>query len=453
MHDVWKNTFHIIIISQANIVKKFSPTGLGNICRQVYHTCGAASLVPLLTSTSLTVYAYEPIPERRKDQFPETSAYLAAPLPYSYPGIGTGFFMLGNFSNLNETTTDFLVLYITGDAGGYILQMDEVPLIDERLFIKLYYQNIDRAAVNNYNKRGMAGTGADDFTILDISLAQEKTASFDLTFFDRRLNFFFTHTENEYEIQSVLDNNGNLISTLDEPFHGKEATQTLGISVDLTDDYLDPTKGFRFKLTYQDKPAQLAQDASYYVLDYNALFYIPMFKTDTLVLNYYQSDAHVREKGNTISTDIQQELGLNCGSSDTECLQTEQELVDIIINQRTNGTASSLGGKERLRSYPQDRFQGGHSAFVGVEYRWNFKQEVAPFNYLFWKDVRTGLQLAFFAEMGTVSETSSDLWKETRYSYGSGLRLVAASGAVYRADLAYGDEGAEFVVFFYYPWE
>ena len=51
-----------------------------------------------------------------------------------------------------------------------------------------------------------------------------------------------------------------------------------------------------------------------------------------------------------------------------------------------------------------------------------------------------------------MSEKSSDLWDQTRYSYGAGLRLVAASGAVYRADIANGDEGSELTVFFFYPW-
>ena len=61
--------------------------------------------------------------------------------------------------------------------------------------------------------------------------------------------------------------------------------------------------------------------------------------------------------------------------------------------------------------------------------------------------------MAFFAEVGTVSERSSQLWDETRYSVGAGIRLVAASGAVYRADVAVGDEGAEVIVIFDYPWE
>ena len=67
--------------------------------------------------------------------------------------------------------------------------------------------------------------------------------------------------------------------------------------------------------------------------------------------------------------------------------------------------------------------------------------------------MRTGLQVAFFAEIGTVSETSSQLWDETRHSLGVGFRLIAASGAVYRADIATGKEGAEVIIIFDYPWE
>jgi hypothetical protein len=107
----------------------------------------------------------------------------------------------------------------------------------------------------------------------------------------------------------------------------------------------------------------------------------------------------------------------------------------------------------RLRAFPQSRYQGAHTAFVGAEYRWNINQEATPFDYFIWKDVRTGIQVAFFAELGSVSETSSNLWHETRYSVGTGLRLIAGSGAVYRADVATGTEGTQAIVIFNYPWE
>jgi hypothetical protein len=38
-----------------------------------------------------------------------------------------------------------------------------------------------------------------------------------------------------------------------------------------------------------------------------------------------------------------------------------------------------------------------------------------------------------------------------RSSYGLGLRLISASGFVYRADYATGDEGSEVSVIFSYP--
>jgi len=404
------------------------------------------------TFCALVVWADITATDRRRDQFPSTAAHLIVPLPYSYPGIGDGFFLMGNFSNILDTTADFLAMSVTGDAGGYILQLDEVPVIERRLYIKLYYQHINRAVVNQYDTRGMEGSGKNDYTLLDATLALEKTINLNLTFFDRRLNLLFTHTGSEFEIKAIRDYNGDLITELAEPYHGKDSNQILGVAIDLTDDYLDPLQGTRFSLNYQDWSAEKTDDPSYYVLTYNMQLYLPMLETDTLVLNYFQSDAHVTKEGNTNPADIRAELGLNCDPSDTQCLESEQNLVDSFIKQRTNGTAAALGGKDRLRSYPEGRFHGGHSAFIGAEYRLNFKQGVAPFNYLFWKDVRTGLQVALFGEVGSVSETPGELWQETRYSYGMGLRLVAASGSVYRADLAYGDEGSEFTVFFFYPW-
>jgi len=403
----------------------------------------------VLLFSSVSAQADIIFPERRKSQFPDSHAHLVVPLPYSYPGIGSGFFLMGNFSNVLETT-DILAMYVAGDAGGYILQFDEVPIVSQRLFVKLYYQDIKRAQINQYDVRGMEGTSKNEFTLLDISLARNKVADFNLTFFDRRLNFLYQRADNEFGVKAIRDFQGNLITALD--YHGKDTKDALGLSVDLTDDYMDPHKGIAFNFQYQNQPKSTTNDPSFYVLSRNLSLYMPMLEADTLVLNYFQSDAHVTSMGNTNPADIRQELGFNCNPTDTSCLQSEQKLVDTFINMRTNGSSASLGGKDRLRSYPEGRFNGGHSAFFGVEYRLNFKQEVKPFDYLFWKDVRTGMQVAFFGEVGSVSEKSSGLWKQKRSSYGVGLRLVAASGAVYRADLANGAEGGELTMMFAYPW-
>lgn len=410
-------------------------------------------LVSILLSYSSLSLSYDWIPERRKDQNPTQPAHLIVPLPYSKPGIGDGFVLMGTVSNIAETTADITGLFVTGDADGSIINGSEIPLFSDILFFDFYMQNINRAAISNYSIRGISNTSEDDFTILDLSVADELAAELNLTFYNRRLNFYYSYRDFEYQIDAILDNEGGLITSLGQPYTNSESSDSFRVSIDLTDDYLDPRKGIRFDLDYQDHKAISSNDPDFYTLDYKILGYIPIGKLNTLVLNYFQSDAHVRKQGNTDPASIRAELDMNCAPTDIQCLTAEQELVDNFINARTNGTSSALGGDLRLRSFPQSRYQGAHTAFIGAEYRWNITQEATPFDYFIWKDVRTGLQLAFFAEIGTVSESSSQLWDETRHSIGAGFRLIAASGAVYRADIATGKEGAELIIIFEYPWE
>ena len=126
----------------------------------------------------------------------------------------------------------------------------------------------------------------------------------------------------------------------------------------------------------------------------------------------------------------------------------------VIKNQTNNqyGTAGSLGGASRLRSYAGGRFSGAQVEFRGAEFRWNLTDENKPFDLLFIRDVRTGVQLAFFYEEGSVADTSEQLWDEKRTSQGAGVRLVTSSGFVYRFDLATGQEGREVILFVDYPW-
>lgn len=404
----------------------------------------------LLSNTSLC-FSYEWIPDRRKDQNPSQPAYMVVPLPYSKPGIGEGFVLIATASNVDRSTADISAILVTGDAGGSILNGSEIPLYSDILFFDFFLQNIDRAVVNHYSIRGIGNTGADDYTLLDASVANTTNLEFNLTFYERRLNLYYSHTNSEYQIDAIRDNNGEIITSFGQPFTGSDSSHGFRGSIDLTDDYLDPRKGFRFDIAYQNTIAEQISEPDFYTLNYNILGYVPIGKLDTLVLNYYQSDAHVQRQGDTNPASIRAELDMNC-ATDPQCLTAEQELVDSFINARTYGTSSSLGGDLRLRSFPDGRYQGAHTAFVGAEYRWNFKQEAKPFDYFIWKDVRTALQIAFFAEIGTVAETSGQLWDETRYSFGTGFRLIAASGAVYRADIATGKEGAEVIIIFEYPW-
>ena len=389
---------------------------------------------------------------RRRDQFPTEDAYLIVPLPYSYPGIGEGFFLLGSASNVYNTTTDVLYIEVTGDATGRVAQVTETPIIKDELLLSVNIQDINAAVVNQYDIRGMNGSNGDNYRLLKVSQADQNIIRLDYVFGDRRYNYYYSYMEEQFALDAILTPEGVTILELSPSYKGKTKTTRIGYSLDYTDDYLDPRKGLRFGLEYINRPPEdKVNDPDFYVLNYSFSYYKPIGFADTLVLNYFQSDAHVRSTGNTDETFIKNELGLNCGV-DPDCLSAEADLVKSFQDAAIYGTALDLGGLERLRSYPQGRFSGGHSGFLGVEYRWNLTDEATPFNYLFWKDVRTGKQIAFFAEAGSVSELSSDLWDEQRYTYGVGFRILAASGSVYRADIAMGDEGTEVALFFFYPW-
>ena len=98
------------------------------------------------------------------------------------------------------------------------------------------------------------------------------------------------------------------------------------------------------------------------------------------------------------------------------------------------------------------RYYAAHTLAAGTELRWNLTEEFTPFNIFVASGVRTGVQVAFFAEGGTVADLVEDLDKDWRYSYGTGVRFILASGFVVRLDLATGDEGMQPNLIFQYPW-
>ena len=199
----------------------------------------------------------------------------------------------------------------------------------------------------------------------------------------------------------------------------------------------------------------IAFSADYYVQDYNVSTYLPLLSSSTFALNWFRSRAFVRKQGNTDQTSLYNKLiSENCTVK--TCTSAEEAaLLDQAKVAKTNnqyGTAGSLGGASRLRSYAGGRFSGAQVEFRGAEFRWNFTDENKPFDLLFIRDVRTGVQLAFFYEEGSVADTSEQLWDEKRTSQGAGVRLVTSSGFVYRFDLATGQEGREVILFVDYPW-
>jgi len=277
------------------------------------------------------VLAFDSNPERRKDQYPTVPAYFMTPLPYSLPGIGDGFILMGNVSNVLGSTADLSIIQVTGDARGTIANGVEIPLYFKWLSLDFMYQNINKAAINNYSKRGMNNTTKDDFNIIELSLARTLDTTLNFEFYDKRLNFFYARSNSSHKIDALRDNKGNLIQNLN--YEGSSQNDHFTTQLDLTDDHLDPRDGLRVSLTYKDHVDQDPDAARFYTLDYKVKAYFPMGDANTLVVNYFQSDAHVTSAGNLDPAAIRASLNANCAPTDAVCLQAEQELVAMFTNE------------------------------------------------------------------------------------------------------------------------
>ncbi len=422
----------------------------------VRHVPGFRAVLLLAVGLSVTLSGAMParaieVIERRKPQFLTVPSYLVVPLPYSLPGIGEGWFLIGQAGNIAETNVDAWGVLATGDAEGRIFGLEDIHILSETLILELFSQNITKAQVNNYESRGM-DSDPDDYTLLELTSVKTQAAQLTLSLFDRRLELFASTSTQYVEIPRIRDKDGNEILEID--YANDSESTAFGAQVDYTDDRQDPRKGVRALVQRSHSPNDDPDEAEFFVWNYAVTGYLPFGKLNTLVLHYFQSDAEVTREGNTDPDAIRTELGITCpGLGDpgyAECEETVTELVDLFVKMRKNGNSSSLGGENRLRSYPMGRFEGAHTLFYAIEFRWNLTEEATPFNYLFWKDVRTGVQVAFFAETGSVGETRSEVGDTYASTYGVGFRLVSGSGNVYRADFATGDEGFEYTMIFNY---
>jgi len=113
---------------------------------------------------------------------------------------------------------------------------------------------------------------------------------------------------------------------------------------------------------------------------------------------------------------------------------------------------ASLGGLNRMRGYDNNRFSDKAGFYATAEYRailnWNplRKNEYIPVA-VDW------FQVVAFAEVGRVHDTYNfDLLSDMKYDVGISLRAMAAQIPV-RVDIAYGDEGTNFWVMVYQPFD
>ncbi|MDH4224434.1 MAG: hypothetical protein OEW12_02170 [Deltaproteobacteria bacterium] len=381
--------------------------------------------------------------DRRKDQFPSEPGYMFLPLPYSIPGLGQGFFFIGYGSNLFGTYADGYLAVITGDADGKLAGLNEIHLWPKTLLLEIYGEDISRATVNQYTKRGMS-SGKKDYQVFEVNKANSRYGNLTLTLFDRMFELSHFEQRQDVALTRILDPEGNELQKIDPPAEISFKSSQSKIQLDYTDDYYDPRVGVRLWAAQSYSPRQTANEPSYYVLDKSITGYIPVGAYSTWLFNLFASDAVVTEKGETDPARLAVLNPANCPPADPTCQNA--------IAANTYGTATSLGGRERLQAYPRQRFVGAHSRYFGTEFRLNLTEEFTPFDYFIWKDVRTGVQVAFFYEQGSVADKPAEIGKHPRSSTGIGLRMVTASGAVYRADLAGGDEGILPTIIVNYPY-
>ena len=389
--------------------------------------------------------------ERRTDQFPSDFGYLTLPLPYVIPGAGMGFGFLGGFNNVpfgeTKTTLDIFGILITGDIGGGIVLATDVPVIPKMFLVDIGQGNFDKGSFRSYRDRRMS-SDPDDYVISELSDTQFRFTRLTLTFFERLLDIFTFETRNKSTLSAIRDKDGDLIYEAEQSFDG--VSRSNGFQIDYTDDRTDPQKGFKFIYTNSDSPASSSDSPDYYVQNYNFTAYFPILSFSTLAFNWYRAGATVNKQGNTNLDDLIAKENATCFAN------CDAATIAVLAKNRlaTNmyGSAGSLGGTERLRSYVGGRFSGAQVAFRGLEFRWNLSDEKTAFDWYFIRDIRTGFQIAFFYEEGSVADVKSDLWNEKRTSIGVGTRLVTGSGFVYRLDFATGKEGGSTIVIFDYPW-
>ncbi len=389
--------------------------------------------------------------ERRRDQFGRDFGYYMYPIVGEIPGMGRAAGIGASVLNMGDSDTDFTGYYVRGDIKATGAALLDYHVLPKRLIFDVGYNDY-RVATTAYN-RGI------DSSPNDIIRPKVEGAyllgQLTLTFDERRYEMFARMLDGRNRLIEVRDKDNQAFAGVDTSWKAGNY-YSVGGSLDLTDDRLDPRDGVRFEFSSRLPHRRNADESEYFVNDYNLTAYAPMRAWDTLAFNLFYSRAHVTHQGTSDLAVLQQRYGLNCtqypvGPNRDACMAAEAKLLANKQADNIYGTASPLGGTQRLRSYDNGRFYAGQALFYGVEYRWNITDERTPFNIFIAKGIRTGIQLAAFWERGMVADQSSQLFKNGRESYGVGARVVL-SGVIIRFDFAQGREGFQSQLWITYPW-
>jgi len=391
-------------------------------------------------------YAFEI--DRRREQFNKQYGQLFLPLPYSLPGLGTGLLLIGNFGNIADTTTDIAAIGAIGDAEFIFTFLDELFIAPELLYLQYLRAHGFKFAFQQYSSRGM-NTSKDDFQYGIGNSYDLNAPTLKLTFMDRMLEIGLGINKQSGTFQKFVNpdesdptKQGETVAIFDPGLEINIANKIeFSTRIDFTDDYKDPRRGIRNSLFIDRQTAKTSSEPSFDVVTNDLQIYIPVLEKSTIVFDLQISDAYVTKKGETNLEVLRIKNGGN------------ENLTNAELASNTNGTSLSLGGGDRLRSFPEGRFQGAHTIYYAAEFRWNYSSSGGEkLDLFFIQDLVEELQVALFFEQGSVSEAKSELGKTVKTSVGSGFRFLSGSGNLYRADFATGNEGPAVSVIIQYPW-
>ncbi len=415
--------------------------------------------------------------ERRNKTADDEISYFVYPLVYKVPGLGSGDGVGGTVVNLLGDGSTLSLLRIQGEIGVDSIIASDIPLFTEHLTLSAAYADGTKGGFAFYD-RGSDAAAEPEF-ILEFERSWARGFDIGLNFFDKKFEVYFgaayAYPEIDYE-KNFTENFDDISGLTLEEQEAQVAAFTKnvlkyydlvkvfvsrsGLNLDWTDDRIDPRVGVRFQ--YESYGFKGDGMTNFKVEDYSMTAYIPNADLSTvLVANAFFSTSETLKELDMLSEfehavcveetaqgrSPENEAAV---SSATICRGMKQGIDDSNENEARNSNATSLGGPNRLRSYPISRFYDTHSFFAGLEYRMYFAENSTPFNLILEKGVFEAVQLALFYEVGQVSPVNdSSLFQDLKYSAGVGLRLVF-SAVVLRADFATGEEGSETTVFIGY---
>jgi len=200
---------------------------------------------------------------------------------------------------------------------------------------------------------------------------------------------------------------------------------------DNTDYDLNPSRGYQFKLQYSKdfEWGDSKQSWDFLELKYNHYLNLPTF-----------------------SFTQQNILAMSFWSGYSFSWDRDSNNQDIDAHRPPPWEGGKLGGMFRMRGYNSDRFSDKSVIYGTAEYRaildWN------PFRKNDYIPVAVDwLQVVGFVEAGNVNDKyNTDLFEDMKFDVGISLRAMAAQVPV-RVDVAYSDEGVNFWVMVFQPFD